>query len=138
MDINDLIATKANLITKYYKTLEKFTSISLDEFLSDYCQQLLAERLLYLITQTAIDINQQIISKINPENSSTTLESFTQLAKYQVITRDLSQSLTPSTGLIKHLTYEYDNINPNQVFKAINVALEKYPIYIRQIKSYLI
>jgi uncharacterized protein YutE (UPF0331/DUF86 family) len=138
MNIDDSIVTKTNLITKYYKTLEKFTSISLDEFLSDYCQQLLAERLLYLITQTAIDINQQILSKINPENSSTTLESFTQLAKYQVITPDLSQSLTPSTELIKHLTYEYDKINPTQIFQSINFALQQYPLYVRQINSYLI
>jgi uncharacterized protein YutE (UPF0331/DUF86 family) len=113
-------------------------SISLDEFLYDYSQQLLAERLLYLITQTAIDINQQILSIVNSENYHATLESFTQLAKYEVITPDLAQKLAPSTGLIKHLTYEYDNISLNQIFQAINFALRQYPLYIRQINSYLI
>jgi hypothetical protein len=48
MKINYLIVTKTNLITKYYKTLENFRSLSLDNFLADYSQQLLAERLLHL------------------------------------------------------------------------------------------
>jgi uncharacterized protein YutE (UPF0331/DUF86 family) len=135
MNIDDSIVTKINLITKYCKTLENLRSISLDKFLNDYCQQLLAERLLYLITQIAIDINQQILSIVN---SHTNFESFTQLAKYQVITPELAKKLSPSTELIRHLNYEYDHIDPNQVFKAINFALQQYPLYVRQINSYLI
>ena len=138
MIINDLVAIKTNLIRKYYKTLEKFTSISLDEFLSDYCQQRLAERLLYLILQTAIEMKTYILSTLNPVNSHTDFSSFIELAPHEVITPDLAQKLAPSTGLIKHLTYEYDKINPIQIFQSINFALEQYPIYIRQINSYLI
>ena len=61
MNNNDLIVNKIKLITKYYQTLEKLSLISLDDFLADYSQQLLAERLLHLITQTAIDINHHIL-----------------------------------------------------------------------------
>jgi hypothetical protein len=34
--------------------------------------------------------------------------------------------------------YEYDDIDPNQVFMAISFALQQYPLYVRQINSYLI
>ena len=81
MKINYLIVTKTNLITKYYKTLENFRSLSLDNFLADYSQQLLAERLLHLITQTAIDINHHILSRLNHGNSTTNFESFIEVAK---------------------------------------------------------
>jgi uncharacterized protein YutE (UPF0331/DUF86 family) len=138
MNIDDLIVTKTNLITKYYKRLEDFRSLSLDDFLADYSQQLLAERLLHLITQTVININHQILSRLNPGNSTTNFESFIELAKYQVITPEVAQNLAPSTELIKHLTYQYDDIDPKQVFMAINFALQQYPLYVRQINSYLI
>ncbi|AFW97302.1 MULTISPECIES: DUF86 domain-containing protein [unclassified Dolichospermum] len=138
MKINYLIVTKTNLITKYYKTLENFRSLSLDNFLADYSQQLLAERLLHLITQTAIDINHHILSRLNHGNSTTNFESFIEVAKYQAITPELAQNLASSTEFIKHLIYQYDDIDPNQVFKAINFALKQYPLYVRQINSYLI
>ncbi len=138
MNINDLIVNKTNLITKYYKILERFHSISFDEFLADYCQQLFAERLLHLMIQTAININQEILLILNLEKSHTSFESFTQLAKHQIITLELAQKLAPLTELVKHLTYEYDDIDPRQVFKSISFTLEQYPIYIRQINSYLI
>ncbi|MDK2459223.1 type VII toxin-antitoxin system HepT family RNase toxin [Dolichospermum flos-aquae] len=126
------------LITKYYQTLEKLGLISLDDFLADYSQQLLAERLLHLITQTAIDINHHILSKLNPGNHTTNFDSFIELAQYEVITPELAQELTPSTGLIKHLVYEYYDIDPNQVFMAMRFALKQYPLYVRQLNSYLI
>jgi uncharacterized protein YutE (UPF0331/DUF86 family) len=138
MNNNDLIVNKIKLITKYYQTLEKLSLISLDDFLADYSQQLLAERLLHLITQTAIDINHHILSKLNPGNYTTNFDSFIELAQYEVITPELAKELAPSTELIKHLVHEYDDIDPNQVFMAISFALQQYPLYVRQINSYLI
>ena len=138
MNNNDLIVNKIKLITKYYQTLEKLSLISLDDFLADYSQQLLAERLLHLITQTAIDINHHILSKLNPGNHTTNFDSFIELFQYEVITPELAKELAPSTGLIKHLVHEYDDIDPNQVFMAICFALQQYPLYVRQINSYLI
>jgi hypothetical protein len=34
--------------------------------------------------------------------------------------------------------HEYDEIDPQQVFKAISFALQQYPLYVRQVNSYLI
>ncbi len=138
MNIDELTLAKIKLIRKYYQTLENFSSISLEDFLVDYCQQLLAERLLHLITQAAIDINHHILSKLNIGNHNTNFESFTELTKYEVITPELAKQLAPSEELIKHLIYEYDEIDPNQVFREINFVLQQYPLYVRQINSYLI
>ncbi|MBD2303630.1 type VII toxin-antitoxin system HepT family RNase toxin [Nostoc sp. FACHB-190] len=137
MNRDELTLAKIKLIRKYYQTLENFNYIRLEDFLADYCQQLLAERLLHLITQAAVDINHHILSKLNPENHNNNFESFTELTKYKVITPELAKQLAPSEGLIKHLVYEYDDINPNKVFRAINLVLRQYPLYVRQINSYL-
>lgn len=138
MNIDELTLAKIKLISKYYQALKNFSSISLDDFLNDYYQQLLAERLLHLISQAAIDVNHHILSKLNLGNHNNNFESFTELTKYKVITPELAKQLAPSERLIKHLVYEYDEIDPNQVFREVNFALQQYPLYLRQINSYLI
>lgn len=134
----EIVLVRLRLITKYYNTLEKFRSISLDDFLADFHQQLIVERLLQLITQAAIDINEHILSRLNPGNCITNFEAFIELSKYEIITPELARQLAPSAGLRNRLVHEYDDIDPNQVFLAITFALQQYPMYIRQINSYLI
>jgi uncharacterized protein YutE (UPF0331/DUF86 family) len=60
------------------------------------------------------------------------------LGKYQILTPELAKQIAPSSGLRNRLVHEYDDIDPNQVFKAISFALQQYPLYVRQINSYLI
>ncbi|WP_016949548.1 DUF86 domain-containing protein [Anabaena sp. PCC 7108] len=135
---SEIVLARLRLITKYYNTLEEFSSISLDEFLGDFRQQLIVERLLQLMTQAAIDINDHILSKLKPGKSYTNFEAFIELGKYQIITPELAKQIAPSSGLRNRLVHEYDDIDPNQVFMAISFALQQYPLYVRQINSYLI
>ncbi|MDZ8026929.1 MAG: type VII toxin-antitoxin system HepT family RNase toxin [Nostoc sp. SerVER01] len=134
----EIVLVRLRLITKYYNTLEEFRSASLDDFLADFRQQLVVERLLQLMTQAAIDINEHILSKLIPGNSVTNFEAFIELSKYQVITPELAQKIAPSSGLRNRLVHEYDDIEPQKVFESISFALQQYPLYVRQINSYLI
>ncbi|MBG1269359.1 type VII toxin-antitoxin system HepT family RNase toxin [Nostoc sp. WHI] len=133
----EIVLVRLQLINKYYNTLEEFRSTSLDEFLNDFRQQLVVERLLQLMTQAAIDINDHILSKLNPGKSETNFNSFISLGKYGVITVELARQIAPSSGLRNRLVHEYDEIDPRQVFKAISLALQQYPLYVRQVSSYL-
>jgi uncharacterized protein YutE (UPF0331/DUF86 family) len=134
----EIILVRLQLINKYYNTLEEFRSSSLDEFLNDFRQQLVVERLLQLMTQAAIDINDHILSKLNPGKSETNFNSFISLGKYSVITVELARQIAPSSGLRNRLVHEYDEIDPTEVFKSITLALQQYPLYVRQVNSYLI
>ena len=135
---SEIVLSRLRLITKYYNTLVEFNSLSLDEFLGDFRQQLIVERLLQLITQAAIDINDHILSKLKSGKSYTNFEAFIELGKYQILTPELAKQIAPSSGLRNRLVHEYDDIDPNQVFMAISFALQQYPLYVRQINSYLI
>jgi uncharacterized protein YutE (UPF0331/DUF86 family) len=134
----EIVLARLGLITKYKNTLEEFRSINIDEFLAEFRQQLIVERLLQLMIQAAIDINDHILSRLNPGNSATNFEAFIELGKYGVITSELAKQLAPSGSLRNRLVYEYDDIDPEQVYQAINFALNQYPIYIQQIRDYLI
>jgi uncharacterized protein YutE (UPF0331/DUF86 family) len=88
--------------------------------------------------QAAIDINDHILSRLKPGNTITNFEAFIELGKYEIITPELAKQLAPSAGLRNRLVHEYDDIDPNQVFMAISFALQQYPLYVRQINSYVI
>lgn len=133
-----IVTTRLELIARYLDNLKKFNKISLEDYLNNFESQLIVERLLQLMTQAAIDINEHILSKLNPGNSTTNFEAFIELGKYGVISSELGKQLAPSAGLRNRLVHEYDDIDSNQVFKAISFALEQYPLYVQQVNSYLI
>jgi uncharacterized protein YutE (UPF0331/DUF86 family) len=130
-----IIETRLELIGRYLDHLKKSEGISLDDYLSSFEQQLITERLLQLMTQAAIDINDHILSKLKPGKSYTKFEAFIELGKYQILTPELAKQIAPSSGLRNRLVHDID---PNQVFMAISFALQQYPLYVRQINSYLI
>ncbi|MEA5618711.1 DUF86 domain-containing protein [Cronbergia sp. UHCC 0137] len=132
-----IIETRLELIGRYLDYLKKFEGISLDDYLSSFEQQLITERLLQLMTQAAIDINDHILSKLTSGKSYTNFDGFIELGKYQILTSELANQIAPSSGLRNRLVHEYDDIDPNQVFKAISFALQQYPLYVRQINTYL-
>jgi uncharacterized protein YutE (UPF0331/DUF86 family) len=129
---------KLELIDCYLERLKEFEKISLDDYLNNFKNQLIVERLLQLITQSAIDINEYILSKLNPENNFTKSEAFIKLSENNVIAPKLAKQLALSLGLKNHLIYEYGDIEPRQVFTAISFALQQYPLYVKQINEYLI
>ncbi|WP_338421198.1 type VII toxin-antitoxin system HepT family RNase toxin [Nostoc parmelioides] len=75
-----------------------------------------------------MDINDHILSKLNPGKSETNFNSFISLGKYGVITPELARQIAPSSGLRNHLVHEYDEIDPQEVFKSISLALQQYPL----------
>lgn len=134
----EILLVRLRLIGKYYNTLEQFSNLSLDDFLVDFNKQLIVERLLQLIIQAAIDINDHILSRLQPGNSVSNFQAFIELSKFSILTENLARQLAPSAGLRNRLVHEYDDIDSSQVFTAISFALQQYPLYVEQINNYLI
>ena len=88
---SEIVLARLRLIAKYYNTLEQFSDISIDDFLADFNKQLIVERLLQLMIQSAIDINNHILSRLQPDNLASNFEAFIELAKCDVITEDLGE-----------------------------------------------
>ncbi len=132
-----VISSRLKLITRYLQSLERFEKINLNDYLNDFDKQLIVERLLQLMIQAAIDINDHILSKIAQVSSRSNFEAFIELSRYGVLTPELARQLAQSAGLRNRLVHEYDDIDSRQVFGAINFALRQYPIYVQQVNAYL-
>lgn len=132
------LQTKLETIVQCMDILKRYENISLQEYVSDFRIQLVVERAIQSTILIAIRISCSILSHINIDESAIDLnEAFIELGKYNVINLELARQLAPTTGLANHLTYEYDSIDHNRVFRAIKSTLQQYSLYVQQINTYL-
>jgi len=124
---------KLELIVCYLEKLKEFENISLDDYLNNFKNQLIVERLLEVIIKAAIDVNEYILSSLSKENNFTKSEAFIELSKFNIISPELAENLAASSRLRNKLIYQYYDIDHRQVFNAISFALQQYPIYIKQV-----
>lgn len=120
--------------------LKRFDSISLSAYLEDEDCQLIVERQLELLIQSALDINKaflkRVVSSSTPESISN-YESFILMGEQGFIPSTLAQAIAPSGSFRNVLAHDYDDIDPNQVYAALQKALTQYPQYIRAMQTYL-
>jgi len=113
--------------------LKRFETISLAAYLEDSDRQLIVERQLELLIQSALDINKAFLKRVASTPAPETIsnyESFVLMGEQDFIPSDLAQALAPSGSFRNVLAYDYDDIDPNQVYAALQKALTQYPQYI--------
>ena len=132
-----IVLSKLNFMTLYLDNLKYFESVTLEEYLADYREQLVAERLLQLIIQVSLDIHKYLLKRLEIEQPKNSFETFIKVAKQGIITMKLAEKLAPSGSLRNRLVHIYEEIDPVKVYEAIHNALQNYPIYQRQVKDYL-
>ena len=132
-----IVLSKLNFMTLYLDNLKYFESVTLEEYLTDYREQLVAERLLQLIIQVSLDIHKYLLKRLEIEQPKNNFETFIEIARQGIITMELAEKLAPSGSLRNRLVHIYEKIDPVKVYEAIHNALQNYPIYQRQVKDYL-
>lgn len=132
-----IVLSKLDFMMKYLDNLKRFESVTLEEYLADYKEQLVVERLLQLIIQVAIDVNKYFLKELQLEQPESNFETFIEIGRRGIITMELAEKLAPSGSLRNRLVHLYEEIDPVKVYKAIYNALQNYPIYQRQVTSYL-
>lgn len=132
-----IVLTRLKFISDYLRKLRRFESMSLEEYLDNFDHKTISERMLELIFQAAIDINEHILTQTQAVESITNKESFIRAGECGVITPELADQLVESAGLRNILAHQYLNINYVDLFDSIQKALTRYPIYIQQVTKYL-
>ncbi|MEL6856339.1 MAG: DUF86 domain-containing protein, partial [Cyanobacteria bacterium J06607_13] len=100
-------------------------------------QQLVVERLLHLLVESAADINSHIAVNSDQTPPDTYRDSFLLLGKMGVLSSDLAQQLAPVAGLRNRLVDDYDDIDNAIVYKSIAFALSLFPQYLQQVQAHL-
>ncbi len=133
----EIVQRKLAIIIENLKTLEPIKGMKPDEYLQDVYKRKATERLLQELIEAAIDINIHMIVAAGHTVPDDYYESFIRAGELKIISADIAQKLAPSAGLRNRLVHEYDRLDHSMVLKAVNMAEEVFPQYIKAINNYL-
>lgn len=136
MPNRELITEKLIKMKEYLDQLQKFTPTSYEDYMKDLVSKYAVERLLQLIVDLALDINNIILSSLKKPPAADYFSSFIDLAECRALDEAFAYKIAPSTGLRNRLIHEYEEINDAIVFKSINQTIELYTLYIKEINRF--
>jgi len=138
MNMNcEIVTTRMTFIIKYLNHLHEFQSISLEDYLNSFNDQLITERLIHLLVEAASDINSYLLVQLYQVTPSAYYDSFIEAGREGIITQELALELAASTGMRNRLVHQYEEIDHRIVFTAIPKSLQQYSLYVQQITAYL-
>ena len=83
------------------------------------------------------DINKYLLVQLHNISPATSINSFIEAGRQDIITSELAAELAQAAGMRNILVHQYKEIDSRIVFIAIQKALTQYPLYIQQITVYL-
>lgn len=132
-----IIRRKLAVIVECLKALNPIKGMALDDYIGDIYKRKAAERLMQELIEAAIDINTHVIIHTGSAPPEDYYESFIKLGEIKVISKTLAEKLAPSAGLRNRLVHEYDTLKDPIILKAIGMAEELYPKYVKEIERYI-
>jgi uncharacterized protein YutE (UPF0331/DUF86 family) len=136
MPSQELITEKLIKMKDYLDQLQKFTPSTYDKYVNDLISKYAVERLVQLIVDLALDVNNVILAALKKPPASDYFSSFINLAECRVLDEAFAYQIAPSTGLRNRLIHEYEDINDAIVYKSISQTVQQYTIYIKEINRF--
>ena len=109
----------------------------LDDYLASAIDEVLAERYLERMIGRMIDINYHLIIEAGHAPPRDYYESFTQLAKLQILPPPFASRIAACAGLRNRLVHEYEDIDPRRVHEGLQSAVRDVPEYLRRIHEHV-
>lgn len=115
-----VIENKISSIQKYLKILERYKIYSRKEIENNIDIRGAAERYLYLVSQSAIDLAEAIIAYKKFRKPSTLAESFDILKEEKIISGDLVGKMIGMVGFRNVVAHDYESINYDLVYRILH------------------
>lgn len=138
MTFNKAFVTgKLTEIKKYQNELRELLNFNDKDILNDSGKMHIAERLLQLIVDTILDINQHFIKELELEVAEDFQSTFYILGKHKVIPEDFANKIAPVVGLRNRVVHRYDTLNENLFIKSLRENYRDFDLYIQIIQKRL-
>ena len=119
-----VIENKLSSITKYLSILDSFKKYSRDTLENDLVVRGAAERYLYLVTQSAIDLAEAVISYKKLRKPTTMGESFYILGEAKLIDSKLVQQMAKLVGFRNIMAHDYERVDYDIVYDILQSKLK--------------
>lgn len=133
----DLVTRKLLLITSDLAEMGRIAQTPPADYLTSPTDELVVERYLERVIGRMIDINYHLITEAGHPPPPDYHDSFTQLAKLGVLSRDFAPQIAACAGLRNRIAHEYDELDPRKVYDALQTALRDIPVYLQRVRDYL-
>lgn len=131
------VLKKMEEIVGYLKETEDLFKFSDKEILSDSGKMHIAERLLQLIVDEMIDINQHFIKELNLKVSEDFQGTFYILGENKILPIDFAQKIAPVVGLRNRVVHRYETLDIRLFISIFRKNLDDFKAYIKIINDYL-
>ncbi len=133
----NLVKQKLDAIKQYVQLMQQFKTMTFNGYINDLDRQLTAERLLQLLITASSKVNAYLVKELHDIQAQDSLDAFKFAGEYGIFSQPLTDKFLEFLPIEYHLLFEYDQINYKRVYQAIFMALEFYPLYIRELTNYL-
>jgi len=128
---------KLEEIISYLKEIKDFLKSSDREILVDSGKLHIAERLLQLVVDIMIDINQHFIRELNLKISEDFQGTFYILGEKKILPKNFAQKIAPVVGLRNRIVHRYDTLDKKLFIKTFRKNYPDFEKYIKLINRYL-
>ncbi len=97
----------------------------------------IAERLVQLMSDTMVDINQHIMRCTGLPFEEDLFSTFTIVAEHGILPHDLAKRLAPITGMRNILVHQYEKLDKDLFLQKTREHLGDIPEYARHVLMYL-
>ncbi len=119
----EIINDKLIKMKDYLGQLKKLSPNTYEDYVKDLITKYAVERLIQLIVDLALDINNIILSYLKRPPAADYYNSFIDLAENGVLDETFAVKIAPSTGLRNRLIHEYETVNDRIVFESIKETI---------------
>ncbi|MFA6808488.1 MAG: DUF86 domain-containing protein [Eubacteriales bacterium] len=122
---------------QYVNQLDSIKPASMDEYKKDLKTKYAVERIIQMIVDLAVDVNNVLLSYCKKPPAADYFNSFIELSESGVLEKTFALKIAPSTGLRNRLVHEYEKINDEIVYNSFQEVIVMYNQYIKEINRFI-
>lgn len=131
------IETKLSYIQAYYQELENVLGYSDQEIKGDILKLRALERIIQLIVDEIIDINNHIIRYAQLQVPEDFQSAFLILAENKILPEGFARRMAPMIGLRNRLVHRYEKVDVEILLDAIRKNKYDFKQYVKHMLEYL-
>ncbi len=131
------VEVKLSYIQSYYQELETVLVYRDQEIKEDKIKLRALERIIQLIVDEMIDINNHFIRYAKLRVPGDFQSTFLVLAENSILPQEFAAKLAPVVGLRNRLVHRYEEVDINILLNAIRKSRNDFKEYVRYIIKYL-
>ncbi len=133
--MSEIIVNKLIKMEEYIAELEEFKPDTYQEYKKDQLKRYAVERLIQLIIDIALDVNNILIKKADKYPAKDYFSSFLELVDLEILPEEFAKDIAPSTGIRNRLVHEYERINDKVVYQNLDKLIKYYLNYIKYVNQ---